>query len=273
MAAYSTQLKSDYLQKGWLGPLPVFNSAEIERYRELALKADADLKLMKTDYRCKSQVLFPWVNEIIRNPVLTSYIEQLIGPNFHCWDVLFWIKHPEEGKTVSFHQDATYWNFDQKHKAVSAWLAFNDVTPDQGPLEYVDDSHTFEQRTHLDIRTGSNLLMRGQTVDEPIAKTTSVPTPAGHVLLHSPYVVHGSGANTSSVSRIACGMIFVSTECRPIVTKSPESTVMVHGQDHYNHMLHDPEPGADWQTNYRNWRLAYDRQHDNYYSLNQEASL
>lgn len=264
-------LKETYLEKGWLGPLPVFSPAEISRYKDLVLKTEKELNLMKSDYRCKSQVLFPWVYEIISNPVLRSYVEQLIGPNFHCWDVLFWIKHPFEGKTVSFHQDATYWNFDQKHKAVSAWLAFNDCTLDHGPVEYVNDSHTFTQKNHLDIKTDSNLLMRGQTVDEPIAETTLAPTPAGHVLLHSPYIVHGSGVNKTQEPRIGCGMIFVSTECKPVIQFAPESTIMVQGVDLYNHMLHDPAPGDDWETNHRHWKTAYDRQHTNYYSVTQEA--
>jgi non-haem Fe2+, alpha-ketoglutarate-dependent halogenase len=269
----NSELKAEYEKRGWLGPLPVFSASEIAHYRDCVQAAESSLHLMQSEYRCKSNVLFPWVDEITRHPVLRSYVEQIIGSDFHCWDVLFWIKNPGDGRDVSFHQDATYWNFDQKHKAVSAWLAFDDVTLAQGPIEYVDGSHENQQREHRDVRSESNLLMRGQTVVTEHTKTTTTPMAGGSVMLHSPYVVHGSRPNRSDRVRAACGMIFVSTECKPIKKNSPESTLMIQGEDRFGHMLHDSRPGSDWETNLRNWKRAYDRQHDNYFSLSNQAGV
>jgi hypothetical protein len=109
-----TNLKTTFEQQGWLGPLPIFSKEETVKYRNAIMDADQKLDLMNSDYRCKSNVLFSWADEISRNSTLISYIEQLIGPNIHCWDTLFWIKKPGDGKDVSFHQDATYWNFTNK---------------------------------------------------------------------------------------------------------------------------------------------------------------
>ena len=53
--------------------------------------------------------------------------------------------------------------------------------------------------------------------------------------------------------------------------KIPESTVMVAGVDNYNHMIHDPRPTGIWEEDVKNWRIAYDRQHVNYYEMNQRA--
>lgn len=265
-------LKSIYTENGWLGPLPVFTTEEISHYREQMLKTNINYDLMKSDFRCKSNVLFPWVDEITRHPKLRAYIEQLIGPNFHCWDVLFWIKYPGDNKTVGFHQDATYWNFNNKHKAVSAWLAFDDVTEDQGPIQYAIDRHNFQQKNHLDIKSNTNLLMRGQTVDEAVSGVISTPCPGGSVMIHSPYIVHGSQPNKSNRVRAACGMVFVSTECEPIIKLARESTVMIQGTDDYNFMDHDPRPTNDLKTNLSAWQQSYDRQHQNYFSL-QQAEL
>ncbi|HWU44418.1 MAG TPA: hypothetical protein VN132_13300, partial [Bdellovibrio sp.] len=72
--------------------------------------------------------------------------------------------------------------------------------------------------------------------------------------------------------RVACGMIFASTECEPVMKNKPESTVMIHGQDHFGHMRHDSRPGSDWEKNLKNWKQAYDDQHENYYALSEMNS-
>lgn len=265
-------LKETFDQNGWVGPLPILSKEEAAKYCELIIDADRKLDLMHSDYRCKSNVLFPWVDEISRNPNLIKYLTELIGPNIHCWDTLFWIKKPGDGKDVSFHQDATYWNFTNKHKAVTVWFAFDDVLPEHGSIEYVQGSNRVFQKRHKDVKTDSNLLMRGQTVDIDVPKQrvkTSVP--AGHVLMHSPYTIHGSGPNQAETPRIAMGMIFASTECKPVLNISPESTVMVSGVDEYNYMQHDPRPTGNWETDIINWQGAYDRQHLNYYKMEQDA--
>lgn len=258
--------------QGWVGPLPILSAEETRIYRDMIMKADANLDLMNSDYRCKSNVLFPWADEISRNTTLVGYLEQLIGSNIHCWDTLLWIKKPGDGKDVSFHQDATYWNFSNKQKAVTVWFAFDDVTPEHGSIEYIQGSHRVFQARHKDVKTDTNLLMRGQTVDIEIPKErvrTSVP--AGSILMHDPYIIHGSRKNETLTPRIAMGMIFASTECKPLLEISPESTVMISGIDEYNYMQHDPRPTGNWDVDVINWQGAYDRQHINYYKVEQDV--
>ena len=263
-------LKEEFELNGFLGPLEVMSREEAAEFCKLVMDTEENIKLMKSDYRCKSNVLFPFVDKISRHPKLIEYLSQLIGPNIHCWDTLFWVKHPGDKKDVSFHQDATYWNFDKKHLAVTAWFAFSDVTEEHGSLEYIKGSHQVFQHRHKDIKTSTNLLMRGQTVDIDVPKERiKTKVPAGHVMLHSPYTIHGSADNQATTPRVAMGMIFASTECKPILNLSPESTVMVAGEDHYNYMLHDPAPCGDWDLDLKNWQGAYDRQHINYYKMEQ----
>ena len=267
-----TNLRETFERQGWIGPLEIMSREEALNFKNIVLETEEKLGLMNSDYRCKSNVLFPFVDEISRNPKLIEYMSQLIGPNIHCWDTLFWIKKPGDGKDVSFHQDATYWNFDKPTLALTAWFAFDDVTEEHGSLEYVQGSHHAFARRHKDVKTDTNLLMRGQTVDQDVPKErVKTVVPAGHVLLHSPFIIHGSQPNRATTPRVAMGMIFASTECKPRLSLSPESTVMVAGTDKYNHMLHDPRPTGNWEEDLKNWKVAYDRQHVNYYEMNQRA--
>lgn len=265
-------IRQQYEQQGFVGPIPLMDKSEALKLKKIVLEAEEKLNLMNSDYRCKSNVLFTFVDKISRNPNLISALSQLIGPNIHCWDTLFWIKKPNDGKNVSFHQDATYWNFDKPTLAVTAWFAFDDVTEEHGSVEYIAGSHLSQALRHKDIKTDNNLLMRGQTVDAEISKERIKTTvPAGNVLLHSPFIIHGSGPNLTDTPRVAMGMIFASTECRPRLNLGPESTVMVSGVDEYNYMIHDPAPSGDWEKDKINWRTAYDRQHVNYYQMSQRV--
>jgi non-heme Fe2+,alpha-ketoglutarate-dependent halogenase len=263
------EFKKRYEEEGAVWPISVLNEEELLAARLELDRASKELDLMNSDYRCKAQVLFPWVASIARSPKLTPYLTAVLGDSYHCWDALFWIKSPGDGKYVSFHQDGTYWNFLPK-KGVTVWLSFDGATEDSGAIQYVLGSHKSGIRKHTDKRNDRNLLMRGQTVDrakEEARQTVVAEVPAGFASLHAPFVVHGSTPNRSVESRAACGLIFVSGEAAPILSHAPESTLWVQGVDSNRNFLHDPVPAGAWEADKANWRKAYDRQHENYYRM------
>ena len=261
-------LKNQYEKNGWAGPIEVMSRKDALRYKEILLGWDKKLDFMNSNYRCKSNVLFDFVDEITRNSKIIEIVRLVLGPNFHCWDTLFWIKKSGDGKDVSFHQDATYWNFKNPELAVSIWYAFDDVTPEHGSIEYVPGTHKTKILNHYDVKTKNNLLMRGQTVDYEIPKNRIITeVPAGNILVQSPFIIHGSGPNRSKNDRIAMGMVFASTKCEPKLNISPENTMMISGVDEYNYMVHDSKPTGNWEIDVKNWKLSYDRQHDNYFKM------
>lgn len=269
----SDAVKAVFDTRGYVGPLAALDESDNARYLQCMVDAEAEHNLMHSDYRCKTNVLFPWMDELTRNPRIGDAVEAVIGPDFHCWDTLFWIKYPETDKRVSWHQDATYWNFAPKHLAVTVWLCFSGATEEMGCIRYLGGSHRDGQYRHDDIQTRDNLLMRGQTIvhDNPLDISVPVEVPAGHFLMHHPHMIHGSLNNRSKRTRIACGMIFVFTQARPIATHAPESTIMIRGTDRYGYMQHDPRPTGDFARDRLAWRAAYDRQHENYYKMQAEA--
>lgn len=255
--------------RGFLGPITIADQQEITYYNQCVVNAEQQINLAHSDYRYKSNVLFPWVDQLSRHPKIVSAVSELIGPNFTCPDAIFWIKRPGEGRDVSWHQDATYWNLSDPDQCCVVWYAFNDVPADRGPLRYIPGTH-LKQRRHNDIKSTSNLLMRGQTVDYPVEDYVEQTAQAGQILIHHPQVIHGSAVNNSTESRLAVSFIYASTACKPRISHSPESTVLISGQDTYNYMLLDARPREPWTENLPQWRSAYDRQHDNYFKLSQQ---
>lgn len=259
----------EFQDKGFFGPVKFLNDDQIDKYKHSLLDAVRNLDLMNSDYRCKSNVLFPWINEISKNETITEHVAQILGPNFHCWDTLIWIKDANSDKYVSWHQDATYWNFLPKERGLTVWVTLSGATKDMGCIQYIPGSHKQKQIPHQDIKSDNNLLMRGQTSTYREGEIHYAECEAGSFLMHSPFTVHGSDQNLSNSPRLAIGLIYVATDAKPIANFSQESTVMVSGIDEYNYMLHDPEPTGDWNKDSQTWKDAYDRQHDNYYKMEQ----
>jgi hypothetical protein len=270
-AIASTNFTAHYHEHGFAGPLPALSVDENERYLAQFLDCEARHGLTSGDYRCKANVLFPWVDELTRHPAVADAVEAIIGPDFHCWDALFWVKFAHSDKIVSWHQDGTYWNLVPKHRSVSVWLCLSGATEEMGCVRYIPGSHRKGQLHHDDLKTAENLLMRGQTIayPSPLESSVAVEVPAGHFIIQHPHVIHGSLANRSDRARIACGMNFFATDTRPIATFAPESSVMIRGNDTHGHVLHDPRPTGRFDEDLVNWKKAYDRQHENYFRMSQ----
>ncbi len=64
--------------------------------------------------------------DVLTNPRVVAIISDLIGPSVVGWGSHFFCKMPRDGKTVSWHQDASYWPLTPS-KAVTMWLAIDDA--------------------------------------------------------------------------------------------------------------------------------------------------
>jgi ectoine hydroxylase-related dioxygenase (phytanoyl-CoA dioxygenase family) len=262
-------IKEKFDTQGYYGPVRCLTSAQIDSYSKDLQTAVDTLDLMNSDYRCKANVLFPCINQLSKNPIIVEHVTEVLGENFHCWDTLVWIKEKQSKEFVSWHQDATYWNFLPKERGVTVWVTLSGASKEMGCIQYIPGSHKKAQVKHNDVKAEGNLLMRGQTIEYKEGEKVYAECDPGTFLMHSPFMVHGSDNNTTEIPRVAIGFIYVATDAKPIATYSPESTIMITGEDKFNYMLHDSEPTGQFEYDVQNWRKAYDRQHDNYYKMEQ----
>ena len=81
----------------------------------------------------------------------------------------------------------------------TAWVAFTDVTPENGYMQFIPGSHRIDQLPHVDTFHRDNLLSRGQEIAVDVDKTKAVgiPLTAGEMSLHHVRLVHGSPPNRS----------------------------------------------------------------------------
>ena len=99
-------------------------------------------------------------------------------------------------------------------------------------------SHIDGEREHDDTYGEDNLLTRGQTVaNVPEKETVAIELKPGQLSLHHPWIVHGSGQNTSKTRRVGLAIqSYLATDVEQI---NGETYVQLgRGIDEYNHHPH-----------------------------------
>src|SRR5213078_3074180 len=71
----------------------------------------------------------------------------LLGENVIGWGSHFFCKMPGDGKSVSWHQDASYWPLTPS-KAVTVWLAIDDADVGNACMRFIPGSHWFGHLTY-----------------------------------------------------------------------------------------------------------------------------
>lgn len=164
----------------------------------------------------------------------------LDAPGIRLWHDQIAYKPPGGGKVVTWHQDWGYWQVIRECQTVTCWIALDDVTPDQGPMEFLAGSH----------KLGLYPLPKGCSGDDeqrpnlpPGQNLPCVPVvlKAGEVSFHHGLTFHGSGKNLSARWRKGLVSHVMSSAC----------TYRSHERGHPNepwmrkYAVH-PQPGEAW---------------------------
>jgi Phytanoyl-CoA dioxygenase (PhyH) len=125
------------------------------------------------------------VFDVLTHPRIVSLATDLLGENAIAWGSHFFCKMPRDGKTVSWHQDASYWPLTPAH-AVTVWLAIDDADRGNACMKFVPGSHHYGHLTYkLSEDSESNVL--DQTVEnaEGIGPPVYDELKAGECSIHS----------------------------------------------------------------------------------------
>jgi ectoine hydroxylase-related dioxygenase (phytanoyl-CoA dioxygenase family) len=234
-----------YRRDGYHFPVRVMSADDARRYRAALEAHEAEAgQPLQGNLRHKSHLLFTWADELVHHPRILDAVEDVIGPDILCWTTNFFIKEANSPGFVSWHQDSTYWGLDPDD-VITAWVAFTEVTPENGYMQVIPGSHKVDQLPHVDTFHKDNLLSRGQeiAVEVDTAKAVGLALQPGEMSLHHIKLVHGSDANRSADRRIGLAIRYIPTYVRQ--TKVRDSAVLVRGTDKYGHFDYEPRPRAD----------------------------
>ena len=107
-------------------------------------------------------------------------------------------KSPLTNKETPFHQDEAYWIDMNDKRAVSCWVALDDVSKDNGCMWFVPKSHKFALRPHSQIENGGALKCEA-TEDE----ATAIEMNAGSCTFHHGRTIHYARGNKTNTRRRA----------------------------------------------------------------------
>lgn len=234
-----------YNRDGYCFPVPVLGKDEAAHFRACLEQHEAKAgKPLQGNWRHKTHLLFTWADELVHHPKILDAVEDVIGPDFFCWNTNFFIKEPANPGFVSWHQDSTYWGLDPDH-VITAWVALTDATPENGYMQFIPGSHAVDQLPHVDTFHKDNLLSRGQEIAVEVdrSKAVGIALRAGEMSLHHIKLVHGSEPNRTNDRRIGLAIRYIPTYVRQ--TKVRDSAILVRGTDKFHNFDYEPRPQGD----------------------------
>jgi len=134
--------KIRYETDGYLCNLSVFDEQSVARIRaeiealEETHSAGTNGNVLDQYFRVNGHVVIPLLADLARTPAILNAVEDVLGENLLVWSVELFIKEAGSEKTVSWHQDITYWGMGETNDEVTAWVALSDVTEQAGCMRF-----------------------------------------------------------------------------------------------------------------------------------------
>jgi ectoine hydroxylase-related dioxygenase (phytanoyl-CoA dioxygenase family) len=230
---------------GYVSPVRVLSPAQASSIRE-RLEAFERSRggPLHGSMRHKSHLLFPWLNDLIRETRILDAVEDLYGANLLCWTTNFFIKESHDAAFVSWHQDSTYWGLSAPD-VVTAWVALSESNEENGSMQVIPGTHLMDQIPHRDTFSKDNLLTRGQevAVEVDASQAVSINLKPGEMSLHHVRIIHGSPPNRSNGRRIGFAIRYIPTYVRQL--QGDDSATLVRGVDEFRTFAHEPRPERD----------------------------
>jgi ectoine hydroxylase-related dioxygenase (phytanoyl-CoA dioxygenase family) len=234
-----------YRDRGYLCPIPALTEAEVSAARANLARTEAMLGgRLDGRQNQKPNLLFPWVDQLIRHKKILDAVESVLGPDIFCWGSQFFMKQAQNPAFVSWHQDGTYWGLSSQD-VVTAWVALTPSTRQSGCMRVVPGTH-LSQVPHTDTFAEQNLLSRGQeiAVDVREADAVDIVLKPGEMSLHHVLIFHGSEPNRADHPRIGFAIRYVPTHVHQL-DGGKGSATLVRGTDRFGHFEHERAPQAD----------------------------
>ncbi len=157
-------------------------------------------------------------HQLIFHPTIAEEMAQLTGAStLRIWHDQIQYKPAATGGVNMWHQDAPLWPILAPMTEVSAWVALDDVAPDNGCMSMVPGSHRWgNQIAFLNALSGWD-AMPAEFEDKPV-EVRPCPVQKGEVHYHHALTWHGSPANTSARPRRAIALHFMTDETRYVAS-------------------------------------------------------
>lgn len=156
--------------------------------------------------------------ELAKHPLITEMVAQLCDTEvLRIWHDQVQYKPPREGGPTGWHQDHPLWPTIQPPDLVTAWVALQDATIENGCMWMVPGSHKWgNQQRYLGTREGFEVIHRDPSQLPPGVVIERVPAEVrkGQVHFHHCLTWHGSPENRTDKPRPAIAIHYMPAHIR-----------------------------------------------------------
>ena len=242
----TTELIDQFNTRGFIKGLRIFSQAESEANRRYfdALLAGV-LTAGGDSYSISSAHLKRgYVYDLLTHPRLVAIAKDLLGDNVVAWGSHFFCKMPRDGKTVAWHQDASYWPLTPS-KTVTVWLAIDDADRENACMRFLSGSHHYGHQTFRPSDPSEHNVLN-QTIENvhQYGEPVDVELKAGEISVHCDLLLHGSEANNSDRRRCGLTLRYCAADVRAGLGWNAKG-VIVSGSDPDGHWANPPRPATD----------------------------
>ena len=182
--------------------------------------------------------------DLLNHPKIVAIVSDLFGENVIGWGSHFFCKMPHDGKAVAWHQDSSYWPLSPS-KALTVWLAIDDVDMENGSMKFIAGSHLHGHMTYRPSTSEEHNVLN-QTIENPeqYGQLIENRLRAGQISIHSDLLLHGSEPNNSDRRRCALTLRYAAADVHAYLGWNKKG-VWVKGKDDSGHWSNQPRPETE----------------------------
>ncbi|MEL7448808.1 MAG: phytanoyl-CoA dioxygenase family protein [Pseudomonadota bacterium] len=252
-------------EHGYLGPLDLCSEADMARIRRWVDRAAfLDGRSPIFSKGPPGRVLRDWhlvhpeIFELCAHPAIVERMAAIMGPDLVLWRSQFMWKGVG-GKPVAWHQDGSFPGGNLKPalnpaRNISAWIALDEATIDNGCVRVVPGTHRQELQYHGErAQEREGLFGRGYRLVYSVDTKSAVPLvmKPGQFFLFNESCLHGSTTNLTDRRRLGLAVRCTTPDVRIYEGQDEDgqgypldkfASVLVRGEDTHGHNRMQPPP-------------------------------
>ncbi|MEM7536087.1 MAG: phytanoyl-CoA dioxygenase family protein [Chloroflexota bacterium] len=235
-----------YNEDGYVKGIRIFDEAEADDNRRYfdALLAEVMAQGGDSYSISTAHLTYGRVYDLITHPKIVAHVKDILGDNVIGWGSHYFCKMPRDGKTVSWHQDASFWPMSPS-KTVTVWLAIDNADTENACMRFLAGSHNYGHLTYMLSEEDENNVLNQTVVDaEQYGTRVYDELNAGEMSMHSDLLLHGSDANASERRRCGLTLRYCAADVRAEMDWNLKG-VIVSGEDVSGHWANPLRPERD----------------------------
>jgi ectoine hydroxylase-related dioxygenase (phytanoyl-CoA dioxygenase family) len=183
------------------------------------------------------------VYDLLTHPRIVAVVGDLLGDDVVGWGSHYFCKMPHDGKSVPWHQDASYWPLTPS-KAVTVWLAIDDADRGNACMRVIPGTQNFGHLTYRMTEDADQTVLNQEVLNvERFGRPVDMELRAGEISVHADLLLHGSGANESDRRRCGLTLRYCAADVRAYEGWNAKG-VIVSGRDVSGHWANPSRPST-----------------------------